>query len=74
MQHDAACAPDPAQHTPIQPVISSPWQMSVFLANGAQELNVFTLTAASLEPIAITPSLCIGEGIGKMHYLLAVPG
>lgn len=48
--------------------------MAVFIAKGAQELNTFTLPEASLEPIALAPSLCIGEGIGEMHYLLAVPG
>lgn len=48
--------------------------MAGFVENGAQELNIFTVTAASLESAAIAPSLCIREGHEKMQYLLVVPG
>lgn len=55
-QHDSSCISSGGTHS--QPAsLLLPWQMAVIIANGAQELNIFTLTAASPEPIATAPLL-----------------
>lgn len=72
MQHDAACAPDPEQHTPSHPDVFSPRETDFLVANNAQELNISPPAPASSEPIAPSPG--IGEGAGRRQYLLAVPG